>query len=158
MGIVFEPLTIERIPVVSNFVERVFDVCIAPHFSPDGCAEFKRFVTEESFRSRLSGDGFGIVAEEDGMLVGIAEIRDRDHLAMFFVDPKHQQAGIGKRLLERVIDMCRRENPSLCAMTVCASPNAVEAYRHLGFTADGPEELKNGIRFTPMTLRLDGAA
>jgi len=48
----------------------------------------------------------------------------------------------------------RPPKPDGEGLTVNSSPNAVPAYIRMGFSPTGPEEVRNGIRFTPMIKRL----
>ena len=56
---------------------------------------------------------------------------------------------MGKALFQRLL----AENGT-AQLTVNSSPYAVEVYRHLGVHAMAPEQLTDGIRYTPM--RYDG--
>jgi len=68
---------------------------------------------------------------------------------LLFVSGKHHRRGIAGRLLKIMIEWYKPP-----VITVNSSPYAVEAYRRLGFTETGPEQLVSGIRFTPMTREL----
>jgi predicted GNAT family N-acyltransferase len=62
---------------------------------------------------------------------------------------------IGRELLSRAVQKCISTNPELTELTVNSSPNAVSAYRALGFVQSGEEKTVNGIRFVPMSLKID---
>jgi predicted GNAT family N-acyltransferase len=64
-----------------------------------------------------------------------------------------QRAGIGRKLLEHVCSRCRSRGRRI--LTVNAAPNAVSAYEHLGFSAQGPEHEESGIRSVPMMRAVD---
>lgn len=62
-------------------------------------------------------------------LVGVIATRiNGNHIALFFVKGKYHRQGIGRRLLDRVVENCTSN-----IITVNSSPCAVKIYRHLGF-------------------------
>ena len=67
------------------------------------------------------------------------------HIALFFVEPCFQRQGVGRALFLAANDACLLDE-----MTVNSSPYAIEIYKKLGFHAFSEEQLKDGIRFTPM--------
>ncbi len=93
-----------------------------------------------------------LVAELQGRIVGAIEVRNCDHISLFFIDGESQRKGIGQELWRRALDACLADRPDLARLTVHSSPNAVEAYQSLGFRAEGPEQTVNGIRFVPMAF------
>lgn len=71
--------------------------------------------------------------------------KGRNHIALFFVDGKYQERGIGRQLFGAV----RAKHP-LAKMTVHSSPYAVPIYHKLGFRDTDTEQVVNDLRFTPM--------
>jgi len=55
---------------------------------------------------------------------------------------------------EQALEISIRSRPDLTKVTVNSSPNAIGAYKKLGFNAVGPEQIEHGIRFIPMRLHL----
>jgi ribosomal protein S18 acetylase RimI-like enzyme len=92
------------------------------------------------------------VAETQGRMVGAIEVRNWDHISLFFVDGELQRKGIGRELWRRALQACLASRPDGDRITVHSSPNAVEAYRRLGFRVEGAEQTVNGIRFVPMAF------
>lgn len=118
-------------------------------------AQFRRYASFGALESRVASNHLVLVAQADtGEIAGAAEIRDFRHLSMFFVESDHQRQGIGDQLLSAALERCTRAHPDLAELTVHASPKSVSAYVKLGFSAQGEEEEKNGIRFEPMSLKL----
>jgi GNAT superfamily N-acetyltransferase len=115
---------------------------------------FHAYAQAEFMRERASTGHMMLVAELEGKLVGAAEVRDYNHLSLLFVDRQSQRNGIGRMLLLEVLRMCRAHNPSLKAMTVNSSPNAVEAYERLGFLATSSLQRLDGIDFVPMVIEI----
>ncbi|WP_421901457.1 GNAT family N-acetyltransferase [Maridesulfovibrio sp.] len=132
----------------SQLIFKVFDEKVAPCFTEEGCVEFKSFATPEALRERVGEGAFILAARDDTNLVGLAEIRSFEHLCLLFVDSAEQGRGIGKVLVQMVVDHCR--NAGTSEITVNSSPNSRTFYENCGFTAQNEEQLKNGIRFVPM--------
>ena len=109
-------------------------------------------------QTRMGEGDVILMAELDGELVGMADLREHKHLALFFVKTGLHGKGIGKRLLEQVIGECRKDNPDIEALTVNSSLGAQPVYRKLGFVQTDEEQLKNGIRFVPMRKDLHAGA
>lgn len=113
----------------------------APEYPQEGIDSFKASLEDRERLRRLTFYG----AFDGDRLVGTLCMRQPQHIGGFFVDAAYQRRGIGRRLVEAMRrDYARQE------FTVHASPYAVEAYRHLGFTPTGGEQTVNGLRFTPM--------
>ncbi len=140
---------------VSELIAEVFDEFIAPDYEAGGVEEFRRHIVPDDILGRhMRGESFVLLAEEAGELVGVIDIRDGSHIRLFFVRKERQGMGIGRKLFELAVDRCRHEDPGLTAISVNSSPYAIPIYESLGFIASQPEQIKNGIRHTPMTCRL----
>jgi Predicted acyltransferase len=88
----------------------------------------------------------------DATLAAVAEIRDDRHICLLFVLDEFQRMGIGRRLANACVELCVRETPGLESVSVNASINAVDAYRHFGFLPTADQQCHNGIRYVPMAL------
>jgi GNAT superfamily N-acetyltransferase len=148
------PAKDEEIAQVSDLVRDVFDVDVAPLYVPAGIEVFHSYALADAMRERSRSGHTLLVAEQEGTIVGAAEIRDFNHISLLFVDQMFQRSGIGRILMLEVIRLCREHNPGLGAITVNSSPNAADAYKQLGFRATGELQRKNGIDFIPMELML----
>jgi predicted GNAT family N-acyltransferase len=82
------------------------------------------------------------------------EIRENNHISLFFVDVAMQNQGVGRALLEHALEEIKQSNPGVQQITVNSAPNAVEAYKHLGFRRSADEQTVNGITTIPMALDL----
>jgi ribosomal protein S18 acetylase RimI-like enzyme len=60
--------------------------------------------------------------------------------------------GIGKELLNTAISMIKEDDPEVLRITVHSSPNAIEAYKKMGFKETDYECTLHGIKYTPMEL------
>lgn len=151
--LVIEPLCPAREPEALALVRAVFNADVAPGFSEEGRATFHEFVRLFAF-SRRPADAFALTARRGDALVGVVEVVEGSHVALLFVDSARQRCGVGAELVRRAAAACLKRNPGLDRLTVNASPNAVDAYRRMGFLPTDREQEKNGIRFVPMALSL----
>lgn len=149
------PLTAGEIPAAHRLVRQVFEEQVAPHYSAEGVESFLGYISADALARRAGRDHELIGAEDPdtGELVGVAEVRRTTHLALLFVRPERQREGTGRRLVDYVLERCRARGRRV--VTVNAAPNAVAAYEALGFTAQGPEREKAGIRSVPMIRTTD---
>lgn len=139
---------------VSALILSSFNEFIGPEYTDEGVAEFRRFVAPEALEARTADDHFVRVATVDGVLAGMIEIRQNNHVALLFVDKAHQHRGIAKGLLHAALADARAADPDLERVTVNSSRYGVPAYEKLGFRQTGPEREVNGIAFIPMAMQL----
>ena len=138
---------------VCRLVARVFADFVAVLYSPQGVREFLAYAADfDQLRQRLQANYFVLVAETQGQIVGAIEVRNCDHISLFFVEGELQRKGIGNGLWRRALVNCLANSPDVAKITVHSSPNAVETYQKLGFQAEGPEQTENGICFVPMAF------
>jgi len=79
---------------VCELITRVFDEFIAPDFSPEGVDEFLKYIQPDALRERSETDHFTLVATLAEELVGVIEIRNHNHVSLYFVDQAHIGLGI----------------------------------------------------------------
>jgi GNAT superfamily N-acetyltransferase len=141
---------------VSRFIGDVFDRFVAPHYNEQGVANFLKYVEPQALVGLLEAGHIALVAVDraSGSIVGMIDVMEAKHISLLFVDAEYQRRGVAKKLLDRAIEACSEKRPDLEEITVNSSPNAVPAYRRLGFLERGAEEERDGIRHTPMVLRL----
>ncbi|MDO4732102.1 MAG: GNAT family N-acetyltransferase [Bacillota bacterium] len=114
----------------------------APEYAPEGVATFRASLESREFCAALE---FWAAFEAGEMLGMLATRSGRQHISLFFVAIPHMRRGVGRALFRFLLPLC--PGP---ALTVNSSPYAVPFYARLGFQAEGPEQLRDGIRFTPM--------
>lgn len=137
-------------------VGRVFDAYIAPEYSPEGVNSFYTFLHAIGGSSREGETPlqlFGYFMRNT--LTGVVGTRDCTHICLLYVAAEYQRKGIARALFQTV----RQDAVAAEAeyITVNASPYGVPAYERLGFAAVGPEEERDGIRYTPMRYALNTA-
>ena len=144
----------DEVDAANALVSFVFDEFVAPLFSAAGITEFKAFIAPPKLRERLSSNSFILVAESDVEMASVIAVRDWSHVYLLFVKGDQQGKGIARLLLAEAVRRCQQAKPDLTEVTVNSSPNAVEAYRRMGFVQTSEEQLTNGIRYVPMVLDL----
>jgi GNAT superfamily N-acetyltransferase len=139
---------------VADFVLRVFDRYLAHDYSAAGCAAVRDYNTPDNLARRSASNHRVWVAADSDVLVGVIEVRDATHVSMLFVEGSWQRSGIGRVLLERGVgEVIRRGD----RVTLNSAPSAVGAYERFGFRAEAAEQLRDGIRFIPMSLQVGRA-
>lgn len=141
---------------VSRLARRVFDECVSESCTKRGVREFKEHSTISHLRKRKKEGGLFFVAEVIDKIVGVIGIRNDEHISFFFVDARYQGMGVGSKLLKRAIKACLKHRSNLSALTVKSSLYAEGIYKRWGFRKTGPKQMKHGIRFVPMRLKLGG--
>jgi GNAT superfamily N-acetyltransferase len=131
-----------------------FSQFVAPGYSQEGIAEFSRYVTPQSVRRRLAKDHVIILALAKTEIIGALEVRNNNHISLFFVDKEYQNRGVGKKLHQLALEKCLASKPDLAEVEVNSSPYAAPIYEKLGFVRVNVEQVTNGIRYTPMILRV----
>lgn len=111
-------------------------------YSEQGIKSFQKFIENKEILSAVEF----FDAYENGELKGVIATRNcRKHICCFFVKAQFQGQGIGRKLWEYL-----KDNSSHNIITVNSSPYAVPVYHKLGFADMDTEQLKDGIRYTPM--------
>ncbi|WP_298017358.1 GNAT family N-acetyltransferase [uncultured Dysosmobacter sp.] len=119
---------------------RIFQMFQAPDDPPEGAEAFHAYIMDPEIREGLTGYG----AFQEETLTGVLAVRD-NHISLFFVDSSQHKRGIGRALFHHFL---ADRGPG--TVSVNSSPYAVEVYRHLGFRPTAPEQMTDGIRYTPM--------
>jgi GNAT superfamily N-acetyltransferase len=133
---------------VCRLVGRVFGKFVAHEFSQEGVDEFLRYADPVAMARRCAEGHVVLVAEQDGRIVGMLELRGFAHIALLFAETPGR--GVGRALYEEALLMCRDRAGATGQIRAHASRYAVPIYRKLGFEAEGPERTENGITYVPM--------
>jgi len=139
---------------VCDAVIKSFNEFVAPDFSQEGIDSFMDGVKPQLITDRIKNGNIIVVAISDKKIVGVIEVRNMNHVSMFFVDGEYHRQGIGRGLLNHALKICRSITKGISEITVNSSPYAVHIYERLGFQKTSEEQTKNGIRCTPMVKKL----
>lgn len=145
MKLEFQQLHADDIQSVSLLVNRAFTESVAPTLTNEGIINFASGVTPESIKERLLSGNTFVICKINNTIVGIGEVRNKNHLNLLFVEPGMQRKGIGRKLLMNLSDGVESNE-----ITVNSSLNAVNIYKKLGFKESGTKDEINGIKYQPM--------
>jgi len=126
-----------------------FTRSVADSLSEQGIATFTNIAASDAFLERMNGDNMMLVAERNGEVQGVIELKEGRHVAMLFICPDQQRKGIGKILLAAALKHARTET-----VTVRASLFSVPAYNKYGFKCSGDIGEFAGLVYQPMEIEL----
>ena len=115
---------------------------VAPGYAQEGVDSFRQLIFSQEFIEKTVFWGAYEAEELAGV---IAMNRKGDHVNLFFVKEAFQRRGVGRTLWEWTLE--RSGSP---VIRLKASPYGVPVYLRLGFEAAGGEQIRDGIRYTPM--------
>jgi ribosomal protein S18 acetylase RimI-like enzyme len=131
-----------------------------PPQRPDLPSEYRWF--SELYAAVLRGDAVAYVAEADGRVVGMAEVRRRatrvefSHIGVLgmYVVKGYRGKGIGKALLRKTIEGCRGKFEIIVLEVLTTNTVAKRLYQGMGFRTYGllPGGVKRGDRYIDVEL------
>ena len=136
---------------MSELIGRAFEIFIAPDYSEEGIRTFRSYTGAETILERYRSGDLILLYKEEGRITGVFEVREGNHICLFFVDPDRHGKGTGRALLNELL---RRIGGRFDHITVNASPYAEKIYLRLGFSRSADKEVTNGIVHIPMTRRI----
>lgn len=123
-------------------------------YTRDGVRNFEDFITDTTlYRMFVMGSYQMFVALEHNRIIGMITLRNVSHISLLFVDEEYHRQGIGRALIEYLRDYLLSE-AGVAKVTVNAAPYGVDFYHKVGFRDIGPEEERDGIKYTPMEFIL----
>lgn len=132
---------VQALPLVWD----VFCEYEAVNYPEESKQAFWDAIHSEDYLDMLSAYG----AFEDDTLIGIIATRSEgSHVALFFVDGKHQNKGIGRRLWNEIANSSTANE-----ITVHSSVYARNIYAKLGFVQKGDLCNDGGIQYIPMVYK-----
>ena len=153
-SVIYRPARTGEEAAVSNLVARSFNEFIAPDFLEEGIEGFFKYANPRSLAKRSEGAHFILVAEVEGEIAGMIEIREMKHISMLFVDKAYHRKSIGKELLKLALERIKSESSPPEEITVNSSRFAVPFYERLGFVKTCDEKIIYGVVHVPMALTL----
>ena len=134
---------------VCNLVARTFNEFIAPEFSEEGVEEFFKYANPRAFKKRLESGYLAMVAEIQGKLAGMIEVKANNHISMLYVDKAFHRNGVARGLIKNVMHVLSKSSD----VTVNSSRYAVPFYEKLGFIQFEEEKIIYGVIHVPMMVR-----
>lgn len=143
------------IKVVSVLIEKLFNDFIGPDYSQAGKDTFLEYVSSGQIRERFQKEkNFFLTAKDKDKIVGIIEVRDFNHISLFFVDQVYHRQGIASMLLKKAVKLCLKVKPKLEELEVNSSPYAEHIYEKLGFVKTDDKQEQDGIIYIPMQYKI----
>ncbi|TMO57989.1 GNAT family N-acetyltransferase [Pseudoalteromonas phenolica] len=137
----------EDLTAITNLVEAVSKVAVLPYFNDQGKQEYIARVLPD-IKMTLDNDNFvSVKAVSNDALLGFAAMRAGNYLTHLFVSHQAQRQGIGRKLLQHLLDSTDAQEIKLRSAV-----NSVDCYLKCGFEITDQEGEFNGIRFVPMSL------
>lgn len=149
-------LNVSQLRTALDLVREVFDEYEAPDYGEMGIKTFQHFIDYHAMLERMeSGEMKFWGCYQNSYLIGVIAIRPMQHISLLFVRGQFHHLGVASRLVRVAVSDIRSDKPKIPYVTVNSSPYAVGFYKSVGFEALGPEESRDGIRFTSMRRTLD---
>lgn len=146
-----------RLPKALELVKRVFMECDFEDYEEIGRKTFQHFIAREHMQEMMTaGEMVFFGAYEQNELAGVIAMRGGFHISLLFVERSFQRQGVAKCLVRRAISHCMEVSPELRHITVNSSPKGKPAYLAMGFYELAPEQKKEGMRYTPMRIDIEG--
>jgi predicted GNAT family N-acyltransferase len=117
----------------------------------EGNKIFNDFTEPENISDRYKNGNTLVTCQKDGKIAGMIEVRDNNHIRLFFVDKKYHNMGIGKLPFNEALKKVKGKTDYI---KVSASPFSEKIYSKSGFTRVDELTEKSGIKFIPMKLAL----
>lgn len=143
-----ERAKINDIEEISDLVKRIYLKYNSKIDSEEGINNILTFMSKENMRLRFYIEGalMLVARDKNNKIVGAIELKNFEHISLFFVDDKYFKFGIGKKLFEEVKNILKLEKYS-----VNASDYGLEFYKKLGFVQITDSiKIENGVHFYPM--------
>lgn len=128
-------------------------------FQAEGCSEetINEFWSAIDYEYMLQQYGDGAIrfwgAFEEDFLIGVCAMREMREVRLLYVDAEYQRRGVGSSLLKKAVMDTKEIAPDLNMLTVQASPYSVPFFLAMGFVAQGPEEIIDGLPLVPMQVQ-----
>jgi GNAT superfamily N-acetyltransferase len=154
-NIIFDEMNINEINNLSNMVNNVFDEFVGIDYSEDGKETFKNYICPKNILERLNNKTSNFyVAKYIDEIIGILEMKNKNHVSLFFVKKEFHGKGIGKKLFDNYIKKLKQENNGIKTITVNSSFFAEKIYSKMGFMKTDEMQEKDGIKYIPMGNKL----
>lgn len=132
---------------IIKMINKAFEKYIVKEYSDLGVKNFYEFVNPEAIINRYKSGNIIKTYKLNNEIVGMIEVKNNNHICLFFVDPEHHKQGIGKKLIDEIFKLLKGKSDFI---TVNSSTFAENIYKSYGFTKTDKLQEKNGILFVPM--------
>lgn len=154
------PIREEDVPTVVDMMHLNWDRVMSAYHSASVVARFRDEVTPNWLRWQMAWKQVFVV-EEGGEIIATGALADlgtpdspKISVSQFFVRPASHGRGIGRQLLQHLVQAARRQGNT--RLHVPSSRNAVPFYRASGFTVDAEQpDVADEITWMSMDVKRD---
>ncbi len=155
MNRIIERLTEKDIDEFHDLVKRVYDEFVSGDYSEKGNQTFYSYIQKNEIQKRINEGQWAYTYKINGEIVGVLEIRNKNHISLFFVDKQNHGQKIGRKLFDHYLGELKKEETLYDFIEVNSSPFAKGIYEKLGFNCCTDLEERDGIKFYYMKRELD---
>lgn len=148
-----EPMQAGEEKAIIDLIMKNYDKNVAGYCSKEGNSIFYDYLNINDLIARNKNDHFTLVTKDNDTITGVIEVRNNNHISLFFVKNDLKGRGIGRQLFNKAVKTIKA-NSETTEITVNSSPNSVMIYQKLGFEKVSKERSFKGIRYTPMKARI----
>lgn len=98
---------------ICRLVMDCFAEFVAPGYSEEGVTEFSKYVNPIFTRQRMANKHFIILALDNNSAAGVIEVRNYNHICLFFVKKEYKNRGVGRELINWQLRNARLPNLTL---------------------------------------------
>jgi GNAT superfamily N-acetyltransferase len=154
-NILIQEMKTEEIEFAINMVETVFNEFVGKDYSEEGNKEFLGFLLSNKMKERLKNNlNKTFIAKYNSEIIGLLEIKNYDHIALFFIKKEFHGKGIGRNLFDYYLEVLIKNNLGIKTISVNSSIYAEKIYSKLGFKKMNEIQEKNGIKYIPMEYKV----
>lgn len=140
---------------ISVLARRVIRRWVMPDQPRAGIVVLEEALSAPVIRGKIQSGQRFYLAFVNGVLAGVAAVRDNSHVTQLLVGTRYQGRGIARKLWERLRRDCMRRAGTR-TFTLNAAHGAIPVYLHLGFVRDDdPRRLPGKVVAMPMIYRVD---
>jgi len=139
---------------ISQLVQSSFRVHVAPDWDAEARDTFYTETTPEKLAYALAESTFSAVCKEDGNIIGVILLSRPNLVQLCFVATSHLRRGIGAALWEATRAHLEANLPEVKTVELNASPQAVAAYKAMGFHVISKQYRRRGSVATRMACWL----
>lgn len=147
-----QPFSLGQEEKISALIQSVFNEFVGFEYTDEGNKIFSDFIAPNNIIERHKKGNILLTWQQENTIIGMIEIRDNNHVCLFFVDKNYHGKGIGKKLFREVVSKIEGKTNFI---EVNASPYSEKIYEKLGFKKTGEKTEINGILFVPMKMVLN---
>ena len=151
----YEYMKKSEVKEVSNLIKEIFKEFIGIDYNQEGKDTFLDYIAPNNLRERYNKKNHEfLIAEDNGVIIGIIELRDYNHISLLFVHKNYHSQRIAKNLFNKANELCKQYNPDIEEIVVNSSLYAEKIYKKLGFKKVNTKQEKDGIIYIPMCYKI----